>query len=103
MSHEKPENEVDVMISVSNDGRLVADRLDHSIIGRLLEMAHRYRREGELRQATEIYWSLLNDHNGTTQANMAKIALMDLAADYEMNNARHMARSIYEQLLKYEE
>jgi hypothetical protein len=49
-----------------------------------------------------MYWSLLENHNGTRQAEAAKIALMDVAVGYELDDSRHMARSIYEDLLKYE-
>ncbi|MCY2933302.1 MAG: hypothetical protein WCJ40_03270 [Planctomycetota bacterium] len=99
-SHDK---EVDILISVTDKNSAHHDpALDGSLIGRLLSMANRYRLEGNLRQATEIYWSLLENHNGTKHADAAKAALMDVAMGYEQDESRHMARSIYEDLLKYE-
>ena len=94
------DNDIDIVISVSDNNNSLHDpALDGTLIGRLLGMANRYRLEGNLRQATEMYWSLLENHNGTRQAEAAKIALMDVAVGYELDDSRHMARSIYEDLL----
>ncbi|MDR3475456.1 MAG: hypothetical protein P4M09_27730 [Devosia sp.] len=65
----------------------------------LLSMAHNYRDEGNIRQATEIYWSLWDEHSEAVHAQTARAALLELAAEYEFSGARHMARSIYERLL----
>ncbi len=65
----------------------------------LLAMAQRYRSEGKLREAMELYWELAEDHPGTAAADAAKAVLLELAASYERNDAPHMARSIYERLL----
>ena len=72
---------------------------DQALLGRLLAMAHRYRRQGNLRQATELYWTLAEDYPGTPQAGAAKAMLLELATSYEREGARHMARSMYERLL----
>lgn len=66
---------------------------------RLLVMAQEYQSEGDLRQAVELYWSIVEDHSGTPQAKTAKAALLDLADNYQRNNERHMARSMYERLM----
>lgn len=71
----------------------------HALLGRLLAMAHRYRSEGNLGQAVELYWTLAEDYPGTPQADAARAVLLELATSYERNEARHMARSIYERLL----
>lgn len=68
--------------------------LDH-----LLAMAHRYRSEGNLRQAMEMYWSLLEDYAETAQAGHASTSLLDMAKAYEREGAMHEARSIYTRLL----
>ena len=65
----------------------------------LLAMAQRYRCEGKLREAMDLYWELVEDHPGTADAGAAKAVLLELAASYERNDASHMARSIYERLL----
>lgn len=70
-----------------------------SLTGRLLAMANRYRNEKNLRQATEIYWTLVEKHPGTIQAGTARSILLNMADEYECNNARHMARSIIERLM----
>jgi len=67
--------------------------LDH-----LLTMAQRYRSEGKLRQAMDLYWGLLEDHPETTQAQGARGKLLELADVYEHDGLRHQARAIYERL-----
>ncbi|HZY31241.1 MAG TPA: hypothetical protein VFF86_06315 [Candidatus Methylomirabilis sp.] len=69
------------------------------LLERLLAMAHRYRSDGNLRQAVELYWTLAEDCPGTPPADAAKAVLLELAASYEREGARHMARSMYERLL----
>ena len=75
---------------------------NHMLLERLLAMAQRYRGEGKLRQAMELYWELVEDHPGTAEAGAANAVLLDLAANYERDEAPHMARSIYERLLANE-
>ena len=72
---------------------------NQALLGRLLTMAHRYRSEGNLGQAVDLYWTLAEDYLGTPQADAAKAVLLELAASYEREGARHMARSMYERLL----
>ena len=73
------------------------------LLGRLLAMAQRYRVEGSARQATELFWTLAEDHPDTPQAEAAKQALMSMAEDCGRLNSHHMARSIYERLLALED
>jgi len=82
--------------SVKSEADIAANRV---LLERLIAMAHRYRSEGNLRQATELYWTLAENHPGTLQADAARATLLEMAASYERNEARHMARSIYERLL----
>jgi len=72
---------------------------NQALLVRLLAMAHRYRSEGNLGQAVELYWKLAEDYAGTPQADAARAMLLELATSYERDGARHMARSIYERLL----
>jgi hypothetical protein len=69
------------------------------VLDRLLGMAHRYRREGNLRQAMELYWTVLENHPGTAQAESACVSLLDQADAYERDGAGHVARAVYERLL----
>lgn len=81
--------------------RWQAQRSDmiHRSLDHLLAMAHRYRRDGCLRQAMEMYWMLSEDHSGTTQALEAQGCLLELADAYEREDARRTARAVYERLL----
>jgi hypothetical protein len=76
--------------------------VNNRTLDRLLSMAHRYRSEGNLRQSMEMYWVLLENHTGTAQANSAHVSLLDHAEEYERDGARHVARAIYERLLRVE-
>ena len=75
---------------------------NQALLGRLLAMAHRYRSEENLQQATELYWTLAEDYPGTPQADAARAVLLELAEGYERDEALHMARSMYERLLEEE-
>jgi hypothetical protein len=74
--------------------KVILQSLDH-----LLAMAQRYRKEGSLRQAMEIYWTLSEDHSETAQAEWAQDRLLELAQFYENEGERHQARAVYERLL----
>ncbi|WP_315705134.1 MULTISPECIES: hypothetical protein [unclassified Bradyrhizobium] len=70
----------------------------HRSLDDLLAMAHRYRHEGCLWQAMEMYWMLSEDHYGTAQAMEAEGSLLELADAYKHEGARHAARAVYERL-----
>lgn len=70
----------------------------HRSLDHLVAMAHRYRREGQLRQAMEMYWMLLEDHSATAQALEAQKSLLELADAFEREDERHTARAVYERL-----
>jgi hypothetical protein len=72
---------------------VIDQSLDH-----LLAMARRYHSEGNMWQATEMYWMLLEDHAGTAQSLEAQNSLLELAAACERDDERHMARAVYERL-----
>lgn len=72
------------------------------LVGRLLRMDQQYQSEGSIRQATEIFWTLAEDYQGTPQVDAAKAALLEMAEGYERDNARHMARSMYTRLMRLE-
>jgi hypothetical protein len=73
---------------------VVIQSLDH-----LLAMAQRYRREGSLRQAMAIYWTLSEDYFETEQGRGAQSGLLEMADYFENDGSRHQARAIYERLL----
>jgi hypothetical protein len=73
-----------------------------ALLERLLSMAQRYRKEGSSQQATELFWTLVEEHSEAPQAAAAKVELLALADEYECKDNRHMARSIYERLMALE-
>lgn len=74
-----------------------------TILERLFAMAQRYRSEGNLRRATEMYWTLAGDHADTPQAESAKAELLLMAEGYERAGNLHMARGMYERLMDLED
>lgn len=74
-----------------------ATLLDH-----LLASAQRYHREHNDRQAAELFWTLVEEHPLTAQAETAKAELMLIAEGYERKGKKHTARSMYERLLDLE-
>jgi len=74
--------------------------IDCLILDRLLRMAQHYRHEGKQKQAMDIYWSILEDHADTMQSHIARLSLIDIAQTYDFEGARHMARTMYDRLLK---
>ena len=90
--------------AIQSDNHAIAAgaAVNRSLVGRLLGMAQQYQSERNIRQATEMFWTLAEDYQGTPQADAAKAALLEMAEGYEHNNARHMARSMYERLMGLE-
>ena len=56
-------------------------------------------KQGNLRQAMEMYWMLLKGHSGTSQSLEAQESLPKLAKSYERDDGRHTARAVYERIL----
>jgi len=69
------------------------------ILDGLLRMADSYRDSGSLRQAIEMYFELIHDHDGESRAVIAEERLLDIARSYEEAGELRQARSIYEHLL----
>ena len=74
-----------------------------TMLERIFAMTLRYRKEGNLRQATEMYWTMVSDHPDTPQAEAAKAELLLLAEGYERSGKLHMARGMYERLMDLED
>ena len=73
------------------------------MLERLFAMAQRYRKDGNYRQATEMYWTMVSDHADTPQAEQAKEELLTMAEGYERAGNQHMARGMYERLMDLED
>jgi len=65
----------------------------------LLATGQRYRSEGNLRQAEDIFWMLAEGHSETPQAEVARANLRALAHEFESDGCNHEARAIYERLI----
>jgi hypothetical protein len=70
------------------------------VLDHLLGMADMYARNGSLRQAIELYFTLIIEHDGTEQSVQACDRIMAVAQRYESNGELRLARGIYERLLK---
>lgn len=95
---------IDVVDLVEKVGVEVVDLpeipvVDEALSSRLLSMADRYRNEGEIHQALEIYWTLIDEYSDTSQAKGAATQVMEIAEEFDRDGARRMARSIFERLL----
>jgi hypothetical protein len=66
---------------------------------RLGRMADGYFDSGAIRQAMEVYFTILQRHSGTAEAARAWERLMAIAEHYEKAHGTRQARSIYERLL----
>jgi len=65
----------------------------------LAKMADVYFASGAVRQATELYFEILERHADTPEAVQARARLMAIAEGYERAHATRQARSLYERLL----
>ena len=70
------------------------------VLEHLLGMADTYARNGMLRESIELYFTLIIEHDGTEQAVRASDRIMAVAQRYETNGELHLARGIYDRLLK---
>ncbi len=77
----------------THESEVIGQSLDH-----LYAMAQRYRGEGSVRQAMDIYWTLSDHHAHTAQGQGAQDGLLELANVFEHDGSRHQARAIYERL-----
>lgn len=79
------------------------DSVVPALLGHLLEMAHKYLRQGQIRQAMDIYWKFVDEYPESEQANDARATLLKLAQGYELDGKLHAARDIYEHLLQLQD
>ena len=69
------------------------------LLKRLLDMADAYRAKGNVHQAVELYFALVESYPSTAQVRPALARLMDIADVFDAAGERHHARSLYERLL----
>jgi TolA-binding protein len=74
-----------------------------TMLERHFAMAQRYLKAGNYRQATEMFWTLVDEHGETPQAEAATAELLKMAEGYERAGKEHMARSMYERLMELED
>jgi hypothetical protein len=75
----------------------------HTARERLLAMAIRYRAEGQVREAMEMFWELAESYAEYQQGTTAKLLLLEMASSYERTGSPRLARSIYERILDDED
>jgi hypothetical protein len=68
-------------------------------LAHLAKIADGYFASGAVRQATELYFEILEDHPDTPEAGRARERLMAIAETYEKAHATRQARTLYERLL----
>ncbi len=78
-------------------------KMKQALLTRLVLMAQRYCQEGQVRQATEMFWALIKDYPDTPESETAKAELLKLAEGHERVGNLHMARGMYEQLMELED
>ncbi len=69
------------------------------LVALLLRQADGYRARNALRNAAELYFTLVERHPETEEAVAAREQLLQVAAHYERLGAPRQARAIYERLL----
>ena len=69
------------------------------LLNRLLQMADGYRENGSLKQASEMYFALAEQHEKSSEGQQARERLVAIAATYEALGQPRQARSVYERLL----
>ncbi|MCG5495767.1 MULTISPECIES: hypothetical protein [Ectothiorhodospira] len=82
----------------ASPGKTQGPDLSRILLDRMLRMAHDYRQNGKVGQASDLYWQLVEEHSGTPQAVEAAESLLKLAEFYENNDCQHTALGIYERL-----
>lgn len=70
-----------------------------SLLNRLLRMADSYRERGLLKQASEMYFELAEQHEPSGESQLARERLVAIAETYEQQGQPRQARSLYERLL----
>lgn len=70
------------------------------LLSHLLAMAQKYQRLGQIRQAMDLYWELVDDYPESEAGNVARTTLLELAQRFERGGKLHVAREIYEHLLQ---
>lgn len=69
------------------------------LLNRLLRMADSYRASGLLKQASEMYFELAEQHAPSGEGQVARERLVAIAETYEHLGQPRQARSLYERLL----
>ena len=69
------------------------------LLNRLLRMADSYRERGLLKQASEMYFELAEQHAPSGEGQVARERLVAIANTYEQLGQPRQARSLYERLL----
>ena len=69
-----------------------------NILAAMLRLAGKLESDGQLHQACELYFKILDSSGETSEAEAARKALLAIAYDYERKGLVHMALDLYEKL-----
>lgn len=69
------------------------------LLNRLLRMADTYLENGLLKQASEMYFEIAEQHEPSGEGQLARQRLIAIAETYEQSGQPRQARSVYERLL----
>ncbi len=73
-------------------------KTDSDILVAMLRLASKLESDGQLHQASELYFKILDSSGETGEAEAARKALLAIAYDYERKGLVHMALDLYEKL-----
>lgn len=64
----------------------------------MLRMGERWNSLGKLKQATDTFLRIVQEHPGTAEAEQAKAALITMAGNFEAEGRYHLAMDIFDRL-----
>src|SRR5665647_1791751 len=59
---------------------VISTVMSQELLERLLAIGQRHRKEGNIQRAKELFWTLVEEHSETPQADMARAELSELSA-----------------------
>jgi hypothetical protein len=73
-------------------------KTDGDLLAAMMRLASKLEDDGQLHQASELYFKILDDSGEAGEAEAARKALLAIAYDYERKGLVHMALDLYEKL-----
>ena len=73
-------------------------KTDGDLLAAMLRLASKLENDGQLHQASDLYFKILESSGETGEAEAARSALLAIAYEYERKGLVHMALDLYEKL-----